>query len=768
MEPLTLSDTAGLLWLAGRATIILAVALLLSRALRKGAAATRHVLWTATFALLLGLPIATAWLPAWELPVLPFTAEGPSATVVVQGLGASTGAASLAPEPSTGPVVRRREGATAAGAPGSRSARPRAGAALGPGADVKVGSATGTGPGPISLALLLWAVGSAAAIVSVTLGTLRFRALVRDADVVRNPVWQRQLARLRLRLGIDREVRLLVSSTAHTPMTGGWGRPLIVLPISSTTWTPERREVVLVHELVHVRRHDALRQLLGHAALALYWFHPLSWIASRHAAVSREQACDEAVLELGTRPSEYAGHLLALAEGMHLEPALASLPMIQPSQLERRIMSILAPRRPRASAPATGALVFLIGGLGLSAAVAHPVESAPPAERAASARVPGPAGRGPVRQMVPLGETPVPRAAVGSPGPAIVSPEPLAVVRQEPSCRADGWSGNFSGTIRASGDDDGRREERSGWQNGDRLIQRYVDDVRLCMRIHGEVVMTDDGREVRAIGRGGWIVLEAEDEDLQRLVITEGAGGVEHAWSVGGRERAFDDDARAWRDHMFTVLAAYWEASRLRGQESTLRGRISSHRGHISSLRGRISSARGHISSLRGQISSARGHVSSLGGRISSLRGHVSSLNGAISTHRGRISSLRSAMRASESTDTRARLEDEIAEQEARIREVERERDEFELERRVAEVEGEIDAYDLHARVRRIEAEIDAYDLEGKTRGIEQEMEDYDLDGKIRELEGEIEALDADRRAEELERGIAPDLAALRRLIEGS
>jgi len=47
-------------------------------------------------------------------------------------------------------------------------------------------------------------------------------------------------------------------------------------------------------------------------------------------------------------------------------------------------------------------------------------------------------------------------------------------------------------------------------------------------------------------------------------------------------------------------------------------------------------------------------------------------------------------------------------------------------------------------------------------------MEDYDLDGKIRELEGEIEALDADRRAEELERGIAPDLAALRRLIEGS
>lgn len=766
MEGLSVSQPLGLVGLAARATVLLAAALLLSRLLRGRAAATRHVMWTATFVLLLGLPIAAAWLPPWELPLLP-SSGGDGASIAGSPAVVATGA--NPGRPSDRAVVAPG-GAPRAVTPPRRVAPDR-------GTGIRVGRATtvspatgpsapqsgagGPRPGPVSLAMLLWVIGSAAAMGSVTVGTLRFRALVRSAEPVGDPVWLRQLGRLRLRLGVDARVRLLLSSDAHTPMTGGWRHPVIVLPASSTTWTPERREVVLLHELVHVRRHDALRQLLGQAALALYWFHPLSWFASRQASVSREEACDEAVLALGTRPSEYASHLLALAEGMHAEPALGSLPMIQPSQLERRIMSILAPDRPRASAIATGAVLLLIGGLGLSAAVAHPIEASGDAAIAASSAAS--AGRGLAR-----GVAPSPTAAAGARGAATAT-SPLAIPTiQEPSCRLDGWSGNFSGTISYRGDDPERRQERTGWQNGDRLIQRYVDDVRLCMRIHGDVVMSDDGRRVRAIGGGGWVVLESEEEGLRRLVITEDDDGIAYAWSVDGRDRAFDDRAREWRDRMFTVLAAYWEASRLRGEQSGLRGRISSHRGHISSLRGRMSSARGRVSSLRGQISSARGHVSGLKGRISSLRGHLSGLNGRISSHRGEISSLRSALRAAESAETRARLEDEIVAREARIREVEGEIEQFDVSGRVAEVEEEIARYDLDERVRRTQAEIADYDLEGRLRVIEREIADYDLDGKVRELEAEIEALDADRRAEELERSVASDLAALRRLIDGS
>ena len=68
-----------------------------------------------------------------------------------------------------------------------------------------------------------------------------------------------------------------------------------------------------MHEMIHVRRRDVLRQLMARFVLALYWFHPLSWVAARLAAIASEEACDQEVLTLGTRPSVYAGHLLALA-----------------------------------------------------------------------------------------------------------------------------------------------------------------------------------------------------------------------------------------------------------------------------------------------------------------------------------------------------------------------------------------------------------------------------------------------------------------------
>jgi beta-lactamase regulating signal transducer with metallopeptidase domain len=45
--------------------------------------------------------------------------------------------------------------------------------------------------------------------------------------------------------------------------------------------------VVLAHELIHVHRRDVPRQVLGRLALALYWFHPLSWVAARLSVVSR-------------------------------------------------------------------------------------------------------------------------------------------------------------------------------------------------------------------------------------------------------------------------------------------------------------------------------------------------------------------------------------------------------------------------------------------------------------------------------------------------
>src|SRR5260370_6837174 len=93
-------------------------------------------------------------------------------------------------------------------------------------------------------------------------------------------------------------------------MAGGCWQPTVFLPAAARDWTTERRDVVLTHELAHLAGRDPLRHALARVAVALYWFHPLAWIAAARASAAREAACDEAVIATGVRPSTYARILL--------------------------------------------------------------------------------------------------------------------------------------------------------------------------------------------------------------------------------------------------------------------------------------------------------------------------------------------------------------------------------------------------------------------------------------------------------------------------
>lgn len=744
-----------------RATVILGVGSLVGAALWKGAASVRHGLWTTTFVVLLGLPVATLMGIGWNAPLLPASADVAAPMAVIDGLP------SLAEKPA-GTAVARPGGSIvaapqeAAGFAAEPSTDPAAVSSAVQGAPAATRLSEMRGPSWAAL-WWLWAAGTVAALFSIAVGVWRARGVVRSALPIDDPAWGSALLRSKDRVGVSRNVRLLESAEVSTPMTAGWLRPVVLLPEGTRRWSAERRDMVLTHELVHIRRFDAIRQVLGQLALAPYWFHPLSWLASRLSLATRERACDEAVLALGARPSRYAGHLLDIAQDAGATPVFAALPMVQPSQLEKRIMAILGSAGPRDSVWKTALTSLLVFGLGAVAATAQPVPlgsqaavDGPGQQAAVSLRV------DPVVQDeadVQLPEVPAQEAE-----PLVIRGSILSTTTnpaQEMRCDIETLRGNFSGSYssRSTG------TELSGWHNGDRIIQRHVDGTRLCLRVHGDAVLDDDGRGVRAISNDGWVVLESDDGTQARLVITEGPGGMNYAWSVDGDDRAYDADAQQWTEDMFAVLDGYWEMSRLRGQVSSLRGKISSHRGHVSSLRGQISSHRGHVSSLRGKISSHRGQVSSMQGEIASLNGRVSSMSGQISSHRGQIASLRSAARATSDAQTRARLDDEIAEYEQRIEAVRREIEQFELERRVAAQERRIEDYDIEGRVAELQEEIDEYELEGRIAAIEREIQEFDLEGKIAGVEREIEDLDADRRIAEMERDLEPALEQLRRTL---
>src|SRR5205085_11592476 len=125
--------------------------------------------------------------------------------------------------------------------------------------------------------------------------------------------------------------------------------PRVTLPPAAADWPPTRCAAVLHHELAHVKRLDALTQLVAQAALALHWFNPLAWMAVRQMRLEREKACDDFVLAAGAKPSDYAHDLLEIVTqlGSRREYAVA-LAMARKSQFEGRLLAVLDPRRNRA------------------------------------------------------------------------------------------------------------------------------------------------------------------------------------------------------------------------------------------------------------------------------------------------------------------------------------------------------------------------------------------------------------------------------------
>jgi beta-lactamase regulating signal transducer with metallopeptidase domain len=847
-------------WLAltvARATLVLGSALLLATVLRRAPGSARHRLWSLAFAGLLVLPALALALPSLPLPVrvpeawssgMATAAGGPRTTrttaaaadpedagAPVQGDGsleatplesfeaAAMGSFEATPVESFEATAMGSFEATATGSfegPGSRrlADQVRTGAA-GPAGGNAVRSSW-LGGRPADVLFVLWLAGFAAAIMLLAASLGRGFAMVRRARPVADAAWLDDLEWHRNFFGIRRRVRLLESSLARAPMTGGLWRPVVIVPEGAAAWPAVLRRLVLLHELVHIRRHDVVRHLVARAGVALYWFHPLAWLAARSSAVAREQACDEEVVRLGVKPSVYASHLLELAEALgHGRVPAAALPMIQRSQLEKRLMTILdADSRPRAARVSTlaAALMVLIS---VSAGVAVPAttQQSPPAPVAPAAPAPTPDAV-PEPATVPTPEpaaVPVPQSAtVPAPEPgtaAATTPEaaaaPAAVAAPPATAQAsacwpggiDGMRGNFSGTFSSRTTDSGRRVDAVGQRDGDRIIQRHVDDLRLCMLVHGDVELEDGGARIGRVGEGGRVVLEAErDGSMQRLEIRNDGAGEQTTWSVNGAERAVDTAVERWRDQMTAVLAEYAAISELRGQRSSLRGQISSIRGQRSSLRGQISSthgqrsslrgqissihgqrsslrgqisaASGHVSGLRGQISSAKGHASSLHGQISAARGHVSSLRGAISSHGGAISGLQSA-RYGADQETLATLEAAIRRHQEAIEEIERQIEAYDLDAHVAEIERQLEGYDLDALVDAIERQIEEYDLDARIAEIESLIAGEDVEGRVAEIERQIEALDVEGKVAEIERQIAAldvegQVAELERRIE--
>ncbi len=189
----------------------------------------------------------------------------------------------------------------------------------------------------------------------------------RDAQPL--PEWEASLRELVRRFGVSRPVKLVKSAVVQTPSLIGWWAPVIVLPTSVLIGlTPKQLELVIAHELGHIRRWDYLVNLIQVAVETVLFYHPVVHWISREVRNDREACCDDLVLRLGADPVDYATTLASLEElrDMTHAPALAA----SGGFLLGRIRRIVGAQPAVFAAPVSGGQGLLLLALAFTAFIA--------------------------------------------------------------------------------------------------------------------------------------------------------------------------------------------------------------------------------------------------------------------------------------------------------------------------------------------------------------------------------------------------------------
>lgn len=165
----------------------------------------------------------------------------------------------------------------------------------------------------IPVVVMLWAAGVAVLSLRACLGWFGVRRLVELDTIEVGESLQLITQRLKEKLGVHQAVRVLQSGRVTVPTVVGWLKPAILLPISVLARLPEDQlEMIIAHELGHIRRHDYLFNLLQIIIETLFFYHPAMRWMSRQVRQEREHCCDDVVLSHCESPVLYARALANL------------------------------------------------------------------------------------------------------------------------------------------------------------------------------------------------------------------------------------------------------------------------------------------------------------------------------------------------------------------------------------------------------------------------------------------------------------------------
>ena len=186
----------------------------------------------------------------------------------------------------------------------------------------------------IGLLFLVWAFTAVISILIPVISTLRLKLKLGDAKEI-------DINKLGYQSnGVP--IKVFKTEKISMPLTVGAFSNKIFVPAQWDKWSKECREMVIYHEMAHIKRRDGFVQFFQIFAQAFYFFHPLIWILNTRIYQYREMACDDMSMSFINKVShvEYSRYLVKIAEDMTLSElgcSSASALIRQKNQLLNRV-----------------------------------------------------------------------------------------------------------------------------------------------------------------------------------------------------------------------------------------------------------------------------------------------------------------------------------------------------------------------------------------------------------------------------------------------
>ncbi len=146
------------------------------------------------------------------------------------------------------------------------------------------------------------------------------------------------------RFGINRKVQLWFSTNIKTPLTFGFFKPIIVLPVALVNHVSiQQAEALILHELAHIKANDFLINWFVIVAESVFFFNPFIVSLCNKIKVEREKYCDISVTAFNYPPLLYAEALLKAQALTQLMPQTVTTAVNKPQLLLNRIQFFVNP-----------------------------------------------------------------------------------------------------------------------------------------------------------------------------------------------------------------------------------------------------------------------------------------------------------------------------------------------------------------------------------------------------------------------------------------